>query len=236
MSRAGTAVVKNAFSVYFWFIYPCFLMRVIIVDDHLIFGQSLGALLAGLENLEIVAILGSGNEALRVLEKEKVDLVISDLQMPQLGGVELTLKIRLRFPEVKIMVLSMIQDADMIREALRAGVVGFGSKSIDKSELFSALNIIEKGEIYLSPLIIHELSRAPAIRHNEVMPDMGMLSEREIEVLKLIAQELNTGEIAEALFVSVNTVETHRKNLMKKLGAKNAIGLIKFALRFGLID
>lgn len=217
--------------------YPyCNKMRILIVDDHLIFGQSLAALLTVSENVDVVATVGSGRAALQKLASNEVDVVISDLQMPEIGGVELALQIREHHPQVKIMILSMIDEAHLIREALRAGVLGFGSKTIDKWELSKALAMIEKGEVYLSSSVIQELSRTPATHHTEVISNTLVLSEREIEVLKLVAQEMNTNEIAEKLFVSVNTIETHRKNLLKKLGVKNSIGLIKFAIRHGLVD
>lgn len=211
-------------------------MRILIVDDHLLFGQSLAALLTESENVEVVATVGNGRAALLKLTSNEVDVVITDLQMPEIGGVELALQIRQHYPHIKVMILSMIDEAELIREALRAGVLGFGSKTIDKWELSKALTMIEKEEVYLSPTIIQELSRVPATHHTEVISSTLVLSEREIEVLKLIAQEMNTNEIAEKLFVSVNTIETHRKNLLKKLGVKNSIGLIKFAIRHGLVD
>jgi DNA-binding NarL/FixJ family response regulator len=211
-------------------------MRILIVDDHRIFAQSLAVLLSQMGFLEVVEVVESGRAALDRLSQHSIDLVLSDLQMPQMTGIELTLHIRRRFPNTKVMMLSMVEDVNLIREALRAGVTGFGSKNIDKSELEKALKMIAKGEVYLSANIVHELSRVPAVNQTEVVPDLAQISEREIEVLKLIAQELSTNQIAERLFVSVNTVETHRKNLFRKLGVKNALGLIKFALRHGLSD
>lgn len=210
-------------------------MRILIVDDHRIFGQSLATLLTSMSSLEVAEVVDNGPAALQKLEAMPIDLVLSDLQMPQMSGIELTLQIRRRFPNVKVMMLSMVDDAVLIREALRAGVMGFGSKNIDKSELEKAIKLIDLGEVYLSPNIIYELSRTPASTHQkETMPDLLSLSDREIEVLRLIAQELSTNEIAEKIFVSVNTVETHRKSLFRKLGVKNSLGLMKFALRHGL--
>ena len=187
--------------------------------------------------MEIVGIVENGKLALKYLEKDQVDIVLSDLQMPEMGGTELVLQIRNRFPAVKVMILSMVSEASLIREAIQAGAAGFGSKNMDKDELERALRMIHNGETYISSNILRELTRVPAAtRYDETESEMRVLSEREIEVLSLIAQELNTNEIAEKLFVSVNTVETHRKNLFKKLGVKNAIGLIKFALRHGLAN
>ena len=212
-------------------------MRILIADDHLIFAQSLKALLLSNADMEIAGIVENGKLALKYLEKDQVDIVLSDLQMPEMDGIELVLQIRNRFPSVKVMILSMVSEASLIREVIQVGAVGFGSKNMDKDELERALRMIHNGETYISSNILRELTRVPnASRHDETESEMKALSEREIEVLSLIAQELNTNEIAEKLFVSVNTVETHRKSLFKKLGVKNAIGLIKFALRHGLAN
>ena len=212
-------------------------MRILIADDHLIFAQSLKALLLGNSDMEIVGIVENGKLVLQYLEKDQVDIVLSDLQMPEMGGIELILQIRNRFPPVKIMILSMVSEASLIRGAIQAGAAGFGSKNMDKEELERALRMIHNGETYISSNVLRELTRILTVsRYDDAEAEMQALSEREIEVLSLIAQELNTNEIAEKLFVSVNTVETHRKNLFKKLGAKNSIGLIKFALRHGLAN
>ena len=212
-------------------------MRILIADDHLIFAQSLASLLATIEGLEVVGVVGNGKLALQKLAHENVDVMLSDLQMPEMSGVELTLQIRQRFSAVKVMILSMVEDAALIREAIQAGAAGFGSKNMDKAELERALRMIANGETYLSSNILRELTRKSTLSFtDETKPEMTALSEREISVLRLIAQELSTQEIADQLFVSVNTVETHRKHLFQKLGVKNVIGLIKFALRHGLAD
>jgi DNA-binding NarL/FixJ family response regulator len=226
----------EAFIINFTHSFPYRLaMRILIADDHRIFAQSLEALLSANPDLEIVGIVSNGKLALQYLENRIVDVVVSDLQMPEMNGIELILHIRRRFPTIKVMILSMVEDAALIREAIQAGAAGFGSKNMDKDELERALQVVANGETYLSTSILRELTRTPAIsRSDEAASEISALSEREIAVLSLIAQELNTNEIAERLFVSVNTVETHRKNLFKKLGVKNAIGLIKFALRNGL--
>ena len=211
-------------------------MRILIADDHLIFAQSLASLLMTVEGLEVVGVVANGQMALQKLATENVDVMLSDLQMPEMSGIELTFKIRHRFPTVKVMILSMVEEASLIREAIRAGAAGFGSKNMDKNELERALKMIADGETYLSSDILHELTRTTSVTSDEMRPEMTVLSEREIEILRLIAKEMNSQQIAEHLFVSVNTVESHRKHLFQKLGVKNAIGLIKFALRHGLAD
>lgn len=212
-------------------------MHLLVVDDHRIFTQSLAVLLTKAPFITHIEVVNTPTDALQLLEKQPIDIVLTDLQMPQMNGIELTLQIRQKFPRVKIMMLSMVHDVVRIREAIQAGVAGYSFKDIDKNELEHALQTVAKGDVYLSPPVLRALTLTPAVfRNDQVMSDLTPLSEREIEVLKLIAQELNTNEIAQQLFVSVNTVETHRKNLFRKLGVKNALGLIKFAIRNGLVE
>lgn len=208
--------------------------KILIADDHLIFAQGLASLLGG-EGFEIVGVVGNGEEVLAKLATTEADIVISDLQMPKMGGVALTLQIRKQFPDVKVLILSMIEDIDLIREAIQAGISGFAFKSTDKAELVKAIHFISSGENYFCAELLRQLIQRPVIRNqDEVQADFSTLSEREMDVLKLVVAEHSTNEIANLLFVSVNTVETHRKNLFRKLGVKNSLGLMKFALRNGL--
>jgi DNA-binding NarL/FixJ family response regulator len=211
------------------------MLKILIADDHLIFAQGLAALLSGVEGIEVVAVVNNGQEVLDKLNTTEADIVISDLQMPVMGGVALMWQLRQHFPAIKVLALSMTEDIGLIREVIRAGVAGFAFKSIDKNELQNALKAIANGDNYFTAEVLRQLIEQPkANQHTDTHNDFSVLSEREIDVLKLIAAECNTNEIAERLFVSVNTIETHRKHLFKKLGVKNALGLIKFAFRNGL--
>jgi DNA-binding NarL/FixJ family response regulator len=209
--------------------------KILIADDHLIFAQGLASLLCG-EGMEVAAVVNNGQEVLNWLSKNEVDIVISDLQMPLMGGVALTLKLREQFPTVKVLMLSMTEDLALIREAIQAGILGFAFKSIDKDELLKAIRLVSTGEHYFSTELLRQLTQQPVVsQKHELSDEFSALSEREIDVLKLVAAEHSTNEIADLLFVSVNTVETHRKNLFKKLNIKNSLGLMKFALRNGLV-
>jgi DNA-binding NarL/FixJ family response regulator len=211
------------------------MLKVLIADDHLIFAQGLAALLSGIDGIEVVAVVKNGQEALNKLSTTEADIVISDLQMPVMSGVALMLQLRQHFPAVRVLALSMTEDVSLIREVFQAGAAGFAFKSIDKIELQNALRAIANGENYFTNDVLRQLVAQPkSNQKDELQGDFSVLSEREIAVLKLIAAECNSNEIAERLFVSVNTVETHRKHLFKKLGVKNALGLIKFAFRNGL--
>lgn len=210
-------------------------IRLLLADDHRIFSDSLSLFLASLEGVEVVGQVNNGKQVLAFLEDYPVDVVLSDLHMPYMNGVELILQMRRRFPTVRVLVLTMAEDRAHISEALQAGAAGYLLKSVGKDELAKALVTIAAGQPYISEQALQELYRQPELT-DEVVNLLTALTNREIDVIKLIAQEHNSNQIAEKLFISLNTVETHRKNLFKKLNVKNSLGLIKFALKHGLTD
>ena len=210
-------------------------IRLLLADDHRIFSDSLSLLLTGFEGVEVVGQVNDGKQVLAFLEDYPIDIVLSDLHMPYMNGVELILQIRRRFPTVRVLVLTMAEDRAHIREALQAGAAGYLLKSVGKDELAKALFTIAAGQPYISDRALQELYRQPEPA-DEGINLWAALTKREIDVIKLIAQEHNSNQIAEKLFISLNTVETHRKNLFKKLNVKNSLGLIKFALKHGLSD
>ena len=210
-------------------------ISVLLADDHKIFADSLSLLLSNLEGVEVIGHVTDGKQVLTFLEKFPVDLVLSDLHMPYMNGVEMILHLRKRFPKVKVLMLTMAEDGLHIREALQAGVAGYILKSAGKEELEKALFTVANGERYLSNAVLQELYRQPTSA-DEAADLLTSLTSREIDVLKLIAQEYSSNQVADKLFISLNTVETHRKNLFKKLNVKNSLGLIKFALKHGLVE
>lgn len=211
------------------------MQTVLIADDHQIFADSLTMLLSGLNTVEVAGQVTDGRQVLSFLEKYPVDVVLSDLHMPYMNGIELILHIRRRFPAVKVLVLTMAEDTMHIREALQAGATGYVLKSAGKDELKKALSLLENGQQYISHQALQQLYRQPEPT-DEGTDLLTALTSREIDVIKLIAQENSSTQIADKLFISLNTVETHRKNLFKKLNVKNSLGLIKFALKHGLAD
>ena len=210
------------------------IMRTLIVDDHLLFAQSLGRLLTDNIGVEVVGILNNGKAVLDRLADDPVDIVISDWHMPDMSGLVLLTQIRQRFPAVKVLILSMVSDADTVREAIRAGASGFVTKNADEYELDKALNQIQQNEVYLSSVVLRDLTRTATATTAYVELPLVALTNRERDVLRLLVAECNTNEIANRLCISPHTVEVHRKNLLHKLNVKNTVGLIKFALRSGL--
>lgn len=213
------------------------MIKILLIDDHQVLLDSLRLLIKSIDNVEIVGALNDSRNATQFLENQEVDIVISDLHMPHLSGIDLTLQVRKSFPNIKILLLTMAEDAQHIREALKAGVHGYILKKTGKDEIEKAIEKLMSGKKYYSEAVIDELAATADDDYNNARPEtIEHLTSREIEILRLITLEKSTSEIAEMLFISVSTVETHRANLMKKLNVKSAIGMVKFAIKHGLVD
>ena len=204
--------------------------KLILVDDHRLFMEGLEMLLKHQPGLEIRAMLPGGKEALRFLQTEAVDLALLDYQMPEMDGIETLKSIRLRYPGTKTMLLSMHKSAALIKELMAAGGEGFVLKTADKEEFIQAIRKVLSGGKYFSGELMEELLKTPP-------PDAGHepLTEREKEIVREICNGLSTQEIADKLFISYRTVETHRKNLMDKLQMKNIASLVRWALEKRLV-
>jgi DNA-binding NarL/FixJ family response regulator len=214
-------------------------MRILIADDHEIFLDSLSMLIATFPDVEVVGNCKNALEVLDFLQNQTVDLLITDYKMPQMTGIELTLQLRQKYPKIKVLMLSVSEEAEMIREAFQAGVWGYMMKKSGKAELQKAIESIKNGQRYFSESVVFELMRlglTDNIPQNEISQEFNQLTEREIEIIRLISKELSSQEIAEKLFIAPKTVETHRHNILKKLGLKNTVGLVKYALKNGLVE
>jgi DNA-binding NarL/FixJ family response regulator len=216
-------------------------MRILIADDHQFILESIEILISTMPQYQVVGTYSNAKDLLdALLVHDSIDLVLSDYQMPDMNGIELTYQIRQRFPQIKTILLTVSEDAQVIQEAFRAGVSGYVMKKAGKAEFELALNTVAAGRKYYSESVVFELlnqNKPVSDFVNESVDDkIKDLSEREIEIITLIARELSTNEIAQKLFLSPATVETHRHNILKKLNMKNSIGLVKFALKNGLIE
>lgn len=200
-------------------------MKILLVDDHAIVADGLEMLLQAVEGFEVVKKLTSGDFALAYLKQFPVDIMITDYAMPDMDGVTLVKQAKNGHPNLKIIVLTMHDEVAMIREMLNAGVDGYVLKKYAQQEIVSAIETVNNERQYFSNEVNKALLSALL---PEEMPE-NQVTEREMEVLKLLAKELTSKQIAEKLFISERTVETHRKNLMRKTGAHNAIGLVRYA-------
>lgn len=211
-------------------------LRVLLVDDHRIILDSLSLLLASLDNVEVVGQLDDSRQVLPFLAENPVDILLSDLNMPFLDGVQLTMLVRAQFPTLPVLLLTVTDEAEVIRDAYRAGIAGYVLKRASRSELEHAMQTVARGNRYFADSVLHELllpARTPA--DHEPEPALVKLTNREMDIIRLIAREQSTTQIADQLFISVGTVETHRHNIMRKLGVRNMIGILKYALRYQLI-
>ena len=209
---------------------------IIIADDHAMFLDGLISILSEEKSINIVLTAKTGEQVLKYLRintEERIDLVITDINMPKMDGVELNSAIKKEFPQIKTLVVSMLEDAKKIKVLTEANVNGYISKNAEKGELLKAIKSILEGENYFSPRIKQVLMEAMFSEKSE--PEIS-LSKREVEVLKLIAQEFTTQEIADQLFLSKHTIESYRKNLISKLGVRNLAGLTRYTIEKGLLD
>jgi DNA-binding NarL/FixJ family response regulator len=214
-------------------------MRVLIADDHEIFLDSLSLLVSTFADIEVIGNCKNAAEVISFIQKNEVDILITDYKMPQMTGIELTIFVRQYFPNIKVLMLSVSEEAEMIREAFQAGVWGYMMKRAGKAELQKAIQSIANGQKYFSESVVFELMRlglTDNVPKEEVSQEFTQLTEREIEIIKLITKELSSQEIAIKLFIAPKTVETHRHNILKKLGVKNTVGIIKYAMKNGLAD
>lgn len=204
--------------------------RILLVDDHEVVLDSLSLMLGARPGLTIVGKCTTASAGLAFLKQDDVDVLITDLQMPEQSGLWLARQASRYCPALKILLLTMADDAQSICEAVRTGVHGYVLKRAKSDELEQAIQTVMSGNTYYSPDIIYLLSTT----NTDTANPMTCLSDRELEVLKLIAAEQSSQEIANQLSVSVPTVETHRRHLFQKLNVKSVVGLVKFAFRHGL--
>lgn len=197
--------------------------KVLLIDDHAIVLDGIESIISHNTAINVVAKVSDGNMALSYIKINQIDLVITDYSMPDMDGLTLIRKLKKESPNIKILMLSMHDEVGIIREVLAAGLDGYILKKYAQKELLQAIEVVLSGGQYWS----REVSSALLSSFDQQKNDT--LTGREIEVLKLIVNELNSREIAEKLFISERTVETHRKNLMRKINAINTVGLVKYA-------
>ena len=210
--------------------------NILLVDDHHLFLEGLLKLLKQEADLNILSYGYSGADIINYLKshpEEQVDLVITDISMPDLDGISLNKQLKKLRPAIKTLVLSMHMDANIIDTLIQDDVDGYLSKNTDSEELLSAIRTIMEGEKYFSE-VVKEAYLTSALHKKKAT--LEMLTEREKSILKLIAEEFTTQEIADKLFLSKHTIETYRKTLFTKLNVRNLAGLTKYAIKFGLID
>jgi DNA-binding NarL/FixJ family response regulator len=211
-------------------------IRVVLADDHALVRAGFHALLSRLPGIEVVAEAADGREALALVKAHLPDLVLMDISMAGLNGLEASVRIAKDFPGVRVLILSAHANDDYVKQALRAGAVGYLVKDAGISELELAIQAVARGETYLSPAISkYVVADYVRLVGGEPSP-LELLTPRQREILQLIAEGHSTKEIARLIHVSPKTVETHRTQLMERLDIHDIAGLVRFALRIGLLS
>ena len=212
--------------------------RVILADDHVLVRQGLKRILVETGDLEVVGEAGDGLELLDILAKSPADMVVLDISMPRMRGIEAIPEIKALYPDVAILILTMHKDVEYLYLALSSGAKGYVLKDDAEKELFDAIARVRQDKTYVSPHFSEELlddlvhlKRGEGKGHFDIDP----LSPRERQIVKLIAEGYSSREIAEFLFISVRTVDNHRANIMEKLNLKKATDLVKYAIEKGYV-
>jgi DNA-binding NarL/FixJ family response regulator len=210
--------------------------QVLLADDHVLVRAGIRTLLEKIPNVKVVAEAASGREALEMVKTKLPDLVLIDIAMANLNGLEALSRIAKDFPEVKVMILSAHANEEYVIRALRSGAAGYMLKDAATAELELAVSSVREGKTYLSPSISRTAIDNYLERMGDVVSPLEQLTSRQREILQLIGEGKNTKEIASNLEISVKTVESHRLQLMERLRIHDVPGLVRFAIRTGLVS
>jgi DNA-binding NarL/FixJ family response regulator len=212
-------------------------IRVFLADDHKILRESLVILLSQQENIEVVGAAGDGQEAYRKILELKPDIAVLDISIPNLNGLDLAQKLRAEMPEVKVVILTMHKSGEFVSKALRAGVRGYVLKDNALEELMECINLVFDRKVYLSQDITGIVVDG-FVNNNRENPETGenAISLREKEILQLLAEGKSNKDISDLLNLSIKTVETHRANIMRKLGFRHITDLVLYAVRNHMIE
>ncbi|MFH2095015.1 MAG: response regulator transcription factor [Bacteroidota bacterium] len=213
---------------------PGEIIKVIVADDHQMILEGVKTLLADAENIEVTATVSDGRELIDLLDMITADVILMDLDMPVLDGIAATKIIKEKYSRIKIIVLSVHDELGVIRKMKELGVDGYVLKNVDTETLVNAITSVHSGRKFYSNEVTESILNE--ISDGKPTSEKVRLTEREIEILKMVAAGLSNTEIGEKLFISHRTVDTHRTNLMKKLEVRNIAGLIRFAIKSGLVD
>ncbi len=210
-------------------------LRVMIVEDHALVRAGMRALLQKITGIDVVADVGDGWEAVKAVQADAPDLVLMDIAMPGLNGLDATSRIMKESSNTRVILLSMYANEEYLRQALQVGASGYLLKGADLAELELAIRTVGRGETYLTPAVAKYAVEAYRNKSGEPSSPLARLSGRQREILQLIAEGCTTKDIAQRLNLSVKTVETHRAQLMERLEIHDVPGLVRLAIRVGLI-
>jgi DNA-binding NarL/FixJ family response regulator len=210
-------------------------IKVLIADDHNLVRAGIRALLQDIEGVEVVGEASDGRAALDSIREKRPDVALVDIAMPGLNGMEVAARVAKEVPQVRVLMLSMHANEEYVLQALRAGAAGYLVKGADTIELELALKALMRGESYLSPAVSKHVIADYARRVGGEAGSLELLTPRQREILQLIAEGHSTKEIAHVLKISIKTVETHRSELMERLDIHDVAGLVRYAIRVGMV-
>lgn len=215
------------------------LIKIVLTEDHQLLRDGIKALIAS-ENIEIIGEASSGAGLWKLMENIQPDIILMDISLPDTSGIDLTRTLSERFPEVKVLILSMFTDESFINQAIKAGAKGYLHKNTTRVEMLLAIDTIYSGnEFYsddISKVILKSYIEKAKKNGEEIYNPHELLSKREIEILKMFAEGFINKEIADQLFISIRTVESHKNHIMQKLNLKTQVELVKYAIRYNLIN
>ena len=223
------------------------MIKILLVDDHKIIRDGIKALIQSEPNIQIIGECGDGKEVVPFLENNEVDVILMDVNMPIMNGIETTIVVSEKFPDVAVLALTMHDEEVYISKVLKAGALGYVLKHLGKAELMKAIEKVANKENYFSDdvaaIMMSKYMKSGSTSNNPPLKKVSTslisideLTKREVEILSLISEEMTNNEIGEKLFISPRTVDTHRRNLLQKLGVKNTAGLVKFAVQNNLVQ
>lgn len=213
-------------------------IKILIVDDHAIVREGVRMILAKESDLDVVGEAGDGQEALEVADRVRPHVVVMDISMPGIGGIEATQALRAKYPQIQVLALTMHEDETYVFQLLRAGAAGYVLKRAAAQDLVQAVRAAAKGEAFLYPSVARKVVEdyLRRVESGEERERYDGLTTREKEILTLIAQGSSNQQIAEKLFISIKTVQTHRAHILEKLGLHDRTELVRYAIRKGLIE
>jgi DNA-binding NarL/FixJ family response regulator len=210
-------------------------IRVMLIEDHTVVRQGFEALLRDQPDMAVVAQAADGEKALEQVETARPHVALVDISLPGMNGLEVTRRLKKLCPECKVLMLTVHADKEYVVQAFRSGAMGYLVKDADAQSVLEAVRQVAEGRNYMTPLASEALIERTKMEHHEDVGPTDRLTQREMQVWKLIGQGMKSGEIAEALDISVKTVQTHRNNLMNKLGVHDQTSLVKEAIRRGIV-
>lgn len=214
------------------------MIKILIADDHQLVIDGIKLMLVEQDDIECVAEANNGEEVMKILKNTAIDILVLDIEMPVLNGIETCKRVKKTHPDVKVLALSMLKEASMIKLMLEHGASGYLLKNAGQDEILEAIRRVYNNKEYYSYDVLQTVMRSLTKKEEEKQnkPFIPSLTRREKQVLQLIVDEYTTSEIAEKLFIGFGTVETHRRNLLMKLDVRNTAGLVRMALQYDLLE